>query len=119
MAHTSEIKGLIIPHNGDGFRCMKDISGDKINEAVGGYFDILAKPNITLWVLDDGMHLPLNYPVALLFGERLFGDVVVTGGVGEQGESLPIPPALIRIVSKFIHPDVKDADEFPSLRRYA
>jgi hypothetical protein len=38
----------------------------------------------------------------MLFGERLFGNVVVTGGVGEQGETLPIPPALIRIVSKFL-----------------
>ena len=70
---------------------------DKLQEAVGGWVQAVDfTPNLTIWVNEEGklIGLPIN-PMATFLWEKYFGltdficgNVIFTGGTGEEGETL-------------------------------
>ena len=73
--------------------------GSQLNSLVGGYFEAVdLSPDFTMWVNEEGklIALPYNYLGTQLFHsnigsyDQVAGDVVITGGVGHEGETLGI-----------------------------
>ena len=66
---------------------------EEINEAVGGYFEVVSLPFEQIgWVNEDGsrLGLPANDRVYQLTGRMIQGSMVVTGPADDEGETLPI-----------------------------
>lgn len=75
-------------------------TAEDINRIVGGYFEAINVPDIgVMWLNEDGkrLRLPAN-PSALLLARNagltptdvIVGDVVLTGGADDEGETLPL-----------------------------
>jgi len=69
----------------------------QLQEAVGGLVEAIdLTPNLTLWCNEEGKlhNLPINFSATLLwekyFGQTdvILGNVILTGGTGEEGETL-------------------------------
>lgn len=88
---SERLKGIKIATDGT-WSPMFDISLEELQEAVDGYIDVMAKDDFSIFVVDDGLHLPHNKGTYVLYGVDLFGVAVVTGGVDSEGNTLPIPP---------------------------
>lgn len=86
-----------------------------LQNAVGGFVDVVRLgPNLDMWVNDDGFALELPHNVAATgiarhhgFRHQIYvGPAVFTGGVNEEGESLPLNPAaaaaLVEMAGKFL-----------------
>lgn len=74
---------------------------------VGGWVDVVSNAlpdGTTVWVNDEGLLLGLdgNAWATLLFRRYLAGNLVVTGGVDEDGNTLSVNPALVAAVGKII-----------------
>jgi len=74
----------------------------KLQDAVGGWVQAIdLQENLTLWCNEEGKlaGLPTNVIGTHLweksFGmtDIIMGDIVFTGGTGDQGENLPLPHA--------------------------
>lgn len=78
-------------------------SYEMIRQGVGGYIECVALNNgIDMWVNEEGKldGLPLNLTATVIFGgnfglgrDIIMGDVVFTGGVDEEGETLGLTSA--------------------------
>lgn len=75
---------------------------NRINELVGGYFQVVDVPCGSVWMNEDGKHRVMatnERATQFLYDERpefinrdvLVGDVLVLGGYDEAGNSLSVP----------------------------
>ena len=100
---TSEpVEGVVITALGNMARCTADELAD-MQRIVGGYVEAvdvsIADQRCTIWLNEEGKlsGLPLNPSATKLAEGRLspddyiVGDVLITGGTGPEGETLPIP----------------------------
>jgi hypothetical protein len=84
---------------------------DKLQEAVGGLVQAVDfTPNLTIWVNEEGklIGLPIN-PMATFLWERYFGltdficgNVIFTGGTGEEGETLGLNEETAKELRQFL-----------------
>jgi len=87
MTHEKPFSGIILPANPQGWEPLAEITLEALQEAVGGYVTVVNIPHGTLWAIDEAMGQSVNIYALLLFGQVLFGNVVVTGGVDEEGNT--------------------------------
>lgn len=81
---------------------LTNIDWRKIQEHVGGNFEIISHPHYTIFLNDEGalQQLPLNWGALFLFGKSIRGRVVITGPAGPEGETLPIMKRVLQHISK-------------------
>lgn len=86
----------------DGFRTdLKEINLPAMQDAVGGYVECIALTNmVNVWVNDDWTGLRSNNGASLIFQRALYGDVVVTGGVDKEGNTLPLNEVFVKRLAK-------------------
>ena len=85
---------------------------DKLQEAVGGWVQAVDfTPNLTIWVNEEGklIGLPIN-PMATFLWEKYFGltdficgNVIFTGGTGDEGETLGLNEETAKELRQFLH----------------
>lgn len=95
-------QGLILPHTVEGWIPMWEISLTSLQEAIGGYVEAVDVPKGTLWCPDDAYGQPMNMYSLAIAGIPLCGNLVLTGGVGRKGETLPVPMQWITLINKRI-----------------
>ncbi len=84
---------------------------EKLQEAVGGLVQAVDfTPNLTIWVNEEGkiIGLPIN-PMATFLWEKYFGltdficgNVIFTGGTGDEGETLGLNEETAKDLRKFL-----------------
>ena len=85
---------------------------DKLQQAVGGWVQAVDfTPNLTLWCNEEGklIGLPIN-PMATFLWEKYFGltdficgNVIFTGGTGDEGETLGLNEETAKELRQFLH----------------
>lgn len=100
------MKALVIPVEGE----MQEVNFDKkssyevLRRAVGGYIECVAlSGTMDMWVNEEGklMSLPVNSTATflwtLVYGptDVIVGDVIITGGVDDEGNTLGLSDAQI------------------------
>ncbi|QJW38696.1 DUF3846 domain-containing protein [Cellulosimicrobium protaetiae] len=117
MSNTS-FRAVTISAESEPAEVIWDASGgllSHLQSAVGGFVDVVRLgPNLDMWVNDDGFALELPRNVAATgiawhygFRHQIYvGPAVFTGGVDEEGESLPLAPvsaaALVEMAGKVL-----------------
>jgi hypothetical protein len=96
------IAGVVI--HTDGTRSdLKEVTLEALQAGCGGYVDAIRINNwATVFVNDDMFVLEPNIPATMIFGQPINGGVVVTGGVDEEGNTLPIPQVLYKRLAKVL-----------------
>lgn len=78
---------------------LEDISLESLQEGVGGWVQALALDGLTMWCNEEGKLIGLTHnPYAqelwdFVYGVKtdyLVGDVVITGGTDEEGDTIPL-----------------------------
>jgi hypothetical protein len=78
---------------------LEDISLESLQEGVGGWVQALALDGLTMWCNEEGKLIGLTHnPYAqelwdFVYGVKtdyLVGDVVITGGTDEEGNTIPL-----------------------------
>lgn len=80
-------KGIILPADCTGWVPLPEITLEALQGAVGGYVTTVTIPHATLWAIDEAHGHVMNIYTALMFRQSLFGNVVITGGVDNDGET--------------------------------
>lgn len=104
MKQQQQLMGIMVTPSGQWIP-MFDISLAKLQEAVGGYIDVVAERDYSIFVNDDGIgqQLEINVGLMRLFdGLMLAGTAVITGGVDHEGNTLPITDEMTLHVMKHI-----------------
>jgi len=84
---------------------MELVNYDSLVQAVGGYLQaIVLSEEITLWLHEEGKleGLPHNEVGQVLWDatygagtDYIVGNIVITGGAGEEGETLPLTASAV------------------------
>jgi hypothetical protein len=102
-------KGILLPTDCEGWIPLKRITLADLQKACGGYVTVVSIAQGTLWCPDDAIGQAQNLYTTFIYRKPLWGNVVVTGGVGAKGETLSIHPTQVRHIIKHI----------PLVKRYA
>lgn len=94
------MKALVITAEGE-FKELDGISLEALQSAVGGWVQAIdLEANLTMWLNEEGklIGLPHNTTAQKLWDKTFWtgsdfivGDVVLTGGTDEEGQTLPLP----------------------------
>lgn len=109
---------LVIPTDGDIYPVEFEIgnSYDMLSKGVGGLIECVEiSKGIDMWINEEGKMYGLDYNVratafywtrhpAAFMRDVIVGDVVLTGGVGEEGETLGLSPAQVNWLAEYSGP---------------
>lgn len=85
----------------DGITQLIDNKYESISDAIGGPIDFIrAMADVGFYIDDEGMlnGSSLNVPASIFAGRPIWGPVVLTGWVDEEGETLPPPEEAMRML---------------------